>query len=262
MKYGFATPFAASQEKADYSFLSSIKAAGYDYVELPGTLIGHLRDQDFKELTDFLQSIDLKCTNICALLPAKINCFTSDRTFLNEYLCMLFERFYRLGVESVGFGSGGARRLSEPFNRLSGKELFSSVLTELFLPHLTEKNMLLNIEPLRTEECNFINRISEAAELIADLNDSHFGIVADTMHMISAEDHDLSLPSYKPFIRHVHISELDRNLPVKSYSSQCLSILSQLRDMGYDQSVSFETKCDSMEDLSFALDTLKLNLTI
>ena len=258
MEYGFATPFAASQTHVEYDFLREIKNAGYDYVELPGTLVGSLNEEDFHSLTEFLSDIGLRCKKICALLPAALNCFSTDRGAFCAYLDKLFDRFGVLQVEGVGFGSGAARRAPEDWAPEERRQAFAEVLQSVFLPKLIEKNMVLCVEPLRAEETNLISTVAEATDVVRQLNDPHFGVVADTLHMMTMrEDPQTVASEYMPWIQHFHISELERALPAYAYSEGCEAFVRAFRRCGYDKSVSFETKCNNSSELKSALELIK-----
>ena len=256
MKYGFATAFVKSQNIFDY--LGAIKKAGYDYVELPGTLIGSLADSQFSLLTEYLLSINLKCERICALFPSWLNCFTESENRLNTYIDILFSRFESLGVKQIGFGSGPSRTIPDEWSVREGICAFSEVLIKSFLPRLKKSCMLLNIEPLRSSETNLINTVSEAAELVESLRDKHFGIVADTLHMMSMNENPIKVTSnYLQYINHLHVSELNRALPTNKFSDQCLNIINSFLLYGYDKSISFETSCEQLSDSALALELIK-----
>lgn len=258
---GFATPFASSATEVNYQLLDAIKSAGYDYVELGGNLIYNLSDDAFAELCAHLEKINLRCTKICALLPASVNVFSGDEAALDEYLERVFERFEVLGVEAVGFGSGAARRIPDDWTQEKGKAEFAAVLRRKFLPKLIEKNITLNIEPLKAGEANLVHTLPDAAEVLELAADEHFGVVADTLHMIAAnEDPSEAAEKYLPIVKHFHISEPERVFPAEKYSDECRAFVEAFGAKGYSGSISFETKCSDLGDLKKALDTLKAML--
>lgn len=258
MEYGFATPFACSQDIPDYDFLRAVKEAGFDYVELPGTLIGGLEEERFAYLCRFLEDIGLKCKRICALLPGRINFLTYDKADYRVYVEMLFERFSRLGVESIGYGSGMSRNIPENMPLPEAESRFADILVKNYLPCLVKYGMTLNIEPLRTEETNFLNTVRQTALFLEKVGDPHFGIVADTMHMMTMKEKPEEISEkYLDYIGHFHVSEIGRVLPAHSYSTECRTFIRTMLDHGYQKAISFETKCEKIEDLKSALTLIR-----
>lgn len=258
MTFGFATAFASSQKSIDFDFIKSVKDAGYDYIELSGILIGSLQEESFSLLLKYLAEINLKCKKICSLLSGNFNCFSSNTEIFNRHLDLLFSRFERLGVEEIGFGSGSARKAPDNWETEKSIHSFAEILNDHFLPRLKTVNIVLNIEPLNSAETNTITSFHDAVQLIELLNDHHFGILADTLHMIKMhEDASLIASAYLGYINHLHVSELKRVLPVVSYSEECHAFLNSFIENGYNKSISFETKVQQRDDLRTALLLIK-----
>ena len=258
MKYGFAVPFAATRGRIDYPLLEAVKKAGFDFVELSGVRVMQLEESELESLLAFLDKIGLRCEGIAAFMPATLNFLTTGRDAFDAYLRQAVERFRRLGVKRVGFGSGPSRAIPDGMSTQDGMGLFAQMLRERFLPLLEEKDMSLLIEPLRKEETNLIHLIPEAAAVVDMIGSERAGVVADTFHMMSgAERPETVAAKYLPYIRHLHVSERDRIMPVHAYTDECAGFVRAFVQNGYDATISFETKCDDLADLSCALVTLK-----
>lgn len=258
MRYGFATPFASSQEKADFAFYKAVKEAGYDFLELPGTLINNIDDETFLRLSDCLEELGLKSEGLCSLFPGRIKFFSVSGDELEEYIDWIFGKAGALGAKKIGFGSGGCRRLPEGMSSAEGMEIFAEKVRKHIVPYLEKYDFDMVIEAFNPAETNFITTAADGAEAIRRIGSSRIGLLEDTLHMIgSGEDPVQVMKEYGGLIRHIHISEPERILPAEQYSEKCLQCVRAFAGSGYDGTVSFETKCADYRDLAAALETLK-----
>ena len=80
-------------------------------------------------------------------------------------------------------------------------------------------------------------------------------------YMNTNSDNVDDIVKYKDILKHVHISELQRVMPEDGYSDYVSAVLANLRAIGYEGTVSFESKNgDGVESMKKALKLLKNNL--
>ena len=258
MKYGFATPFASSQQVPEFDFYKALKDAGYDFLELPGTLINNLSDDEFQKLADYLDEIGLKSEGLCSLFPGRIKFFDIGGDELEEYIDWIFDKARLLGARKIGFGSGGCRRLPAGMDRAEGMEIFTDKVRKHIVPYLDKYDYEMVLEPFTPAETDFINTAAEGAEAVRRIGSGRIGLLEDTLHMIGAgEDPVQVVKEYGDLIRHIHISEPERVLPAEQYSEKCLRCVQAFAGSGYDGTICFETACADRKDLAVALKTLK-----
>ena len=258
MRYGFATPFASSQEKLDLAFYKAVKDAGFDFLELPGTLINNISEEDFARLADYLGEIGIKSEGLCSLYPGRIKFFAISGDELEEYIDWIFGKAAALGAKTIGFGSGGCRRLPEGMSQAEGMAVFTEKVRDHIVPYLDKYDFEMVLEPFNPAETDFINTAAEGAEAIRKIGSSRIGLLEDTLHMIGAgEDPVKVMAEQGALVRHIHISEPARVMPVSGYSKECLECVRAFAASGYDGTICFETKCADYADLAVALETLK-----
>lgn len=258
MTYGFATPFASSQEVLDFPFYKAVKDAGFDFLELPGTLLNNITEEDYKRLVDYLHEISFMSEGLCSLFPGRIKFFEIGGDELEEYIDWIFGKAKALGAKKIGFGSGGCRRLPESMSAAEGMEIFVEKVQKHMVPYLEKYDYEMVIEPFNPAEADFILTAAEGAEAVRKIGSSRIGILADTLHMIGSKEVPEKVASEQMnVIRHVHISEPGRSMPVSSYSRECLAFIKAFAAAGYDGTVCFETKCADYADLAVALNNLK-----
>lgn len=143
------------------------------------------------------------------------NDFRADADTVRRYVFTAFRRAKEVGGSLIVFGSGGARRVPEGFDRdVAAAQLrdFLSVCAEAS----EETGVVVAIEPLHRGECNIINSVTEAVTNYAAVL-SHPGIrvLADTYHM-ERENEPLSvITDHAAFIAHVHTADTNRVPPGK-----------------------------------------------
>lgn len=243
MRYGFCTGFATTITDAiDYGLLEKIKDAGYDFVEFPLMLVESLSDKEFEELLPVLDRLELDCDAVCNLFPSRIRVVGSDvdKGAIDSYLKKAFSRASRMGVKKAVFGSAGARKLPEGCIRDEGHKAMVSVINENLLPLCKQYDFQLVIEPIAAGECNLVNTLEDGMKIVEMVDSPMVKLHADSVHMLSNKEDPNDIIKYAPYINHIHISDLNRVLPETSYSDELLSILKNIKKIGYDDIISFE----------------------
>ena len=79
--------------------------------------------------------------------------------------------------------------------------------------------------------------------------------------MMANDDNPDDVVNFKDSLKHVHISELERILPEESYSNFVQTVINNLVSVGYEGTISFETKNgEGLESMKKALALLKKSL--
>lgn len=264
MKYGFCKEFSTPcKTEVDYELIRKIKEAGFDFVEMRAMLVESLSDEEFEKLANFLEEIDLGCNCSCALFPRTIRVTGKevDEELIKAYLEKTFTRLKRLGAKKVVFGSAPARALDEETTEDMGYEQMAKICRELIVPACEKYDITVVIEPLRAAACNFIHTLSEGMRVVNAVNHPKIQLLADTIHMNSNNDNPEDVIKYKDSLKHVHIAELERMLPEDSYSDFAKAVIDNLVKIGYEGTISFETKNgEGVESMKKALALLKKTL--
>lgn len=264
MRYGFCKEFSTPMKtEVDYGLIKMIKEAGFDYVEMRAMLVASLTDEEFEKLAATLKELDLACDCSCALFPRTIRVTGKDVDLglIGEYIEKTFSRLSRLGTRKVVFGSAPARALDEETDLETGYKQISEVITKVIVPACEKYGITVVMEPLRADACNFINTLADGAHVVEMVGSPSVMLLGDTIHMNSNGDNIDDIIKYKDILKHIHISELGRVLPEDGYSDYVAAVLNNLRAIGYDGTVSFETKNGSgLESMKRALALLKQNI--
>ena len=264
MRYGFCKEFSTPlKTEVDYDLIKMIKDAGFDYVEMRAMLVESLSDEEFEKLASTLAELDLACDCCCALFPKTIRVTGGSIDFarIEEYIEKTFTRCKRLGASKIVFGSAPARALDEETDLDTGYAQISEVISRVIVPACEKYGMTVVMEPLRADACNFINTLADGARVVETVKSPYIQLLADTIHMNTNGDNIDDIVKYKDILKHIHIAELQRVMPEYEYSDYVAAVLANLRRIGYEGTVSFESKNgDGLESMKRALALLKANI--
>lgn len=261
MRYGFCKEFSTSMKtEVDYDLIKMIKEAGFDYVEMRAMLVESLTDEEFAKLENTLKELELDCDCCCALFPKTIRVTGSEINFkeIEEYIEKTFYRCSRLGAKKIVFGSAPARALDENTTQNEGYAQIADVIKKVIVPACEKYDITVVMEPLRADACNFINTLADGMRVVNDVKSDKIKLLADTIHMMSNSDNPQDILNFKDDLKHIHIAELARVMPEESYSDYITTVLGNLKTIGYDGTISFESKNgEGLQSMKKALALLK-----
>jgi D-psicose/D-tagatose/L-ribulose 3-epimerase len=209
---------------------------GFDYAEATVGLIMSLTDEELA------QASGIRNLEVCnSFIPAALPIIRGNESELQKYVKESMFRMQKLGVDTVVFGSGGARRLPDGVDRKEGMrwiEDFLAMCNEYAIKH----NITVAVEPLNQKECNILTSVTEAAELVEKLQLGHIRLLADSYHMSQEKEPFSVLTDTAHLLEHVHISEADRAYPGKYNGNDLPEFVDQLKAVGYKGRISAECR--------------------
>jgi sugar phosphate isomerase/epimerase len=166
---------------------SLLYASGF---RLIGTSVGSLISPSLSE-EEFAANLKkikaLKCRlYMCNVLfpgSLKIAGPEVDEAKVLSYLEAVLGRARKAGVKHLILGSGGARKLPEGYDREKAKTEFA-VLTRKMAIAAKRYRITIILESLNSTETNFINRLSDAADVVRGASHPNFRLNADIYHML------------------------------------------------------------------------------
>jgi len=244
-----------------YQFLM---ACGYDFMEFHVAGIVDMTEDAFAAAVQLHRQGKLTIEACNCFIPGSMPLTGPDRdqAVIREYLEKALTRMSALGGETVVFGSGGARNVPEgyPFDKaIKQVANFLQIASE----YAEKYQVDIAIEPLRRQECNIVNLVSEAMILAAWVDSPRIGVLADTFHVLSGHEPWSTMSKAGKRLFHVHISQSlpdmsGRIYPKEGDGNDYEGIFAELQKMGYEGSVSIEAGCqDLIKDGTEALKCLK-----
>lgn len=237
--------FAWPQDELD-QHLALLERLGCDGVELATSRIWpepvSSTPRQRRDLRDRLASHNLAAVGLHSLLSAQpdLALFETDpqRTRLTDYLKSMADVCADLGGRTMVFGSTRSRRRGDlPY------EAALDVAAEAFRPaaaHAGQRGVFLCIEPLSSDETDFITCSAEGMDLVRRVDDPHFGLHLDAKAMMAAaEDYEAAIGHNVAHLRHFHVN--DPGLaPPGSTGADHRPIARALRAAGYSGWISIE----------------------
>jgi sugar phosphate isomerase/epimerase len=249
--------FAVCAGMADYA---SVAEAGYDYIE---TYVSYLMpdksDAEFREHLDEINAQNAKIVSCVNFFPASLK-ITGSETKHPEALAWAdsaFRRAQAAGIPRIVFGSGGARKVPEGFDKQEATAQFVTFCKQLALS-AERYGITVLIEPLNSNETNFINSLAEGAQIVEAVNHPNFKMVCDIYHMLRENEPASEIVKYGAYIQHCHIAEKEERSAPGVKGDDFIPYFKALREIGYSGCVSVECKWKNMqEELKPALAYLK-----
>lgn len=230
---------------------------GYDYLEVNASALALLSEEAFEKELAYIQDSGLpaECANV---LFQGIPLLTEEGgKQVEPYLRGAFERLRRVGVQTVVFGSGGARRKPEGMDFAEGWRRLRDV-TRTIGSVAGEYGIQIAIEPLCREESNMINTVIEGAALASAVDLPNVWVLADSYHMFKDGEPLENLRTVGRLC-HVHLALRDGRCFPTYAESQLRLFMNELHQIGYDGRVTIEanTRCFAQEG-PLALATLRM----
>jgi len=252
MQYGICGGPDAARAAAD---------AGYDFFEWTvGAFLKPLEDEAaFEVALAQAKSAALPCPVVNVFLPGdlKVTGPQADLARLEQYVTTAFRRAERAGVNTIVFGSGGARRVPEGFDHTVAHQqlvAFGRMMGPLAQAH----GVTIVVEHLNQAECNILTSVRESAQLVREVNQPGIQLLVDGYHWAKEQEAPEEIVSAGELIRHAHIATVPTRLPPGSEDCDLLPFFAALKRIGYDQRLSLEAKIsDPKTELPRALATMQ-----
>ncbi len=243
---------------------AAVKNAGADYVEesVQGFLVPDRPDGEFREKAAAAAGSPLPVPACNSFLPASLRSVGPEARpdEIAAYAGAAFRRAREIGITTVVFGSSGSRSVPDGFDRAEARRQFVGLLRRLG-PIAAANGVVVAVEPLNRDECNFINTVAEGAAVVREAGHPNIRLLADIYHMLRENEDPDALVEAGPLLRHVHIAEKDRRTPPGVAGDDFRPYLLALRQAGYAGAISIECRWDDLAaQLPAALRALKEQL--
>lgn len=220
-----------------------LASAGYSFVEenVRGFLVPAEPESVFEQKLALLKESKLPVEACNSFLPGNLKC-VGPAPLQEEILKFgesAFRRAQMAGVKTIVFGSGGARAIPEGFSREEAKKQFISICKQL-APFAQKYNVVLSIEPLNTQECNFINSVAEGGEIVQAVNHENVRLLADLYHMLKENESPSNITKYGHLLYHTHIAEKTGRTAPGVNNDDFTPYFKALKDVKYEGRMAIE----------------------
>lgn len=232
----------------DVESAAMLAGCGYDFIECPLVSLALEEPDVHKTKIQSYKQCDLPVLAVNCFFPGDLKVVggnvDSDR--IDRYLTRAAEALAGLGTKIAVLGSGGARKIAEGWEYGRAEEQFLDLL-KLMADRFHGTGVTVAIEPLNRKECNFINRVHEAAALAKWVNRPEIRVLADFYHMQEEQEALSTLADHREWLAHIHLADTGRYNP-GSGSYPYPEFLEQLGKAGYKGMLSAECHWNQSED--------------
>ncbi|MBE0699685.1 MAG: sugar phosphate isomerase/epimerase, partial [Anaerolineaceae bacterium] len=240
------------------------KEAGYDYFEW--SVGNYLRPREneaaFEAALEQVRTAGLPCPAVNVFIPGDLKITGPDANLekLEAFASTALLRAETAGVETIVFGSGGARHIPDGFNR---EKAFEQLVTfgKMLGPMAAEHKVTIAVEPLNLAECNILNTVGETALLVREVDHPNLRLLVDGYHWAKDNDTLSSVLENASLIVHAHVATVKGRMPPNP-ADPCSPFFSALCQAGYSGRVSIEgVIADPLEELPQALEIMRREST-
>lgn len=151
---------------------------------------------------------------------------------LLEYIRMYDALAYELKTENLVFGSAQARKLHRR-SAEDARRIFSDFIYQL---DDTLQHSFVHIEPLPSQQCEYLHTFLEAASLLNETQLKRIFIQLDIKSILENQENLSQIFQHSRFIRHIHTSEPGFMPPSEintAFYEELRNLLSKINYSGY-----------------------------
>lgn len=227
-----------------------IKDLGYDYIEENLSKIVALTEKEFSEVVREYEKIGLPVYAFNAFFTRDMTMYGENSLAqLQEYGRKAFMRAHELGGSICVIGSGKIRNLHDGISRAFADERFSELLS-FYGDIAAQYGIRIAVEPLNKGETNYINTVSEAADIAKRADRKNVGALVDFYHFFLENESDDDLLCVKDSLFHAHIARPnpDRKMPRAEDAPTVGAWAELLKKTGYSGAISVEARFENFEE--------------
>lgn len=236
-----------------YSNAELIKSFGYSFVEegvgrflIPDEKSGG--DAQFAKNTQLVKSVGVPVRSYTSFFPGDLKS-VGEETHHDAILQrteLALKRAKEVGSTNIVFGSGGSRRIPDGFDRERAK-LQHIELSKKMAPIAEKYGITISIEPLNRSETNFVNSLAEGAEIVEEVNNPWFRLLADIYHMKKDGEGPEQIRKYGKLIVHCHIAEKENRTAPGVEGDDFRPYFKALKKIKYKNGLSLECRWKDFE---------------
>jgi len=237
-----------STDPVGVEIVETLAEIGYDYVELSLSDLMALPEPAFARVVERVNRSGIRCETCNNFVPRRIP-LTGSLARLDHalaYASEAMDRAERIGVDTIVFGSSGAKNVPAGFPMDAAWRQLVEFLRHLG-PMAAQRGLTIAIEPINRREANFITLASEGLRLAREVGHPAVQLLIDFYHlMLEAEDFRL-IAEAGPVLRHVHFAKVDGRRFPDSETEDYRKFFGCLNQIGYSRRCSIEAYTDDFQ---------------
>ncbi len=177
-------------------------------------------------------------------LPGDLKCVGPDRDLdaVLSYCKTVMERARELGLQTIVFGSGGARTVPD-YPEEKGLPEFIETCREM-APIAQAHDITIVVEPLSGND--FINYLWEGAKIVEAVDHPNVRLLADFFHMVRNNDSPEEIRRFGELLHHVHVAEPENRTAPGVEGYDLSPYFEALAEANYDRAISMECRWNDL----------------
>lgn len=236
MQFGICCSPAAANQAA---------GLGFDYFESPVAELLKPREDEasFQAALQQAREAGLACRAANVFVPAELKiCGPSvDLSALERFVTVAFRRAEQVGIKVIVFGSGGARRIPDGFDRAAAWAQLAD-FCRMLAPLAEARGVTVVVEPLNRAECNVLTSVAEAVRLVREVDHPALRLLVDAYHLLKDGDALDDVVANANLLAHVHVATIPNRLAPGLEDFDLRPFFAALHRAAYHARISFEGK--------------------
>lgn len=229
---------------------SLLYAAGFRLIgtTVSSTISPSLSDEEFAANLQKIKALKSRLYMCNVLFPGslKIAGPAVDEAKVLNYLDAVLARAKKAGVKHLILGSGGARRLPDDYDKEKAKTDFAALAKKMAMA-AQQYGVTIILENLNSTETNFLNKLSDAADVVRQVAHPSFRLNADIYHMLKEEESPEEIRKAGDLIVYSEIAEKEgRTLPGVS-GEDFRPYLRALKDIRFKGPILIEGRVNNLQ---------------
>ena len=223
------------------------RTAGYEYVEIALQDVLGLGDDEFDKMRARLGALGIPVLTGYNLVPAELKLVgpEADKAKQDEHLRKSLARVAALGIKTVIFNSGPARRAPDGVALPEARKQLVD-FSRRFAREAKKHGITVLLEPLRPEDTNMVNTVADAVAFVKTVGQPNFRLVVDYSFMALQKDDPASLAAARPYLRHVQMANPNgRVYPMNADEADYAAFFTALQKIGYKGGLSVHARTDN-----------------
>ena len=226
--------------------LPLLESLGFDYFEANFSWLTGLDEETYKQKTTLVEASPLRAEAFNGFFPGDIKLYSPDGNQdeilknVEDFCEKGFARAASWGGKVAVIGSGYVRGIPEGMTWEECDVQFARVLA--VCGRVAEKyGMVVTVEPLSRNECNYIHTLSESARVAAMADQPAVCMMVDFYHYWKNGEELCDLPRYADRLVHSHYARPgDRNAPIPGDEEGLERVLEALKACPHIERMSLE----------------------
>jgi sugar phosphate isomerase/epimerase len=167
-----------------------------------------ISEEQFRDNLEKFKKLQLPLYAVNIFMPGDLKLVgpAVNETEILSYAEEVFKRCNRAGVKRIIWGSGGARRVPDGFEKAKAKEQFISIASKVAV--VAKKYEIdIALENLNHTETNFINTAEEALDVVKKVNRPNFRLCVDIYHMLKEGEPASVIEKTKGYLVYCEVAE-------------------------------------------------------